>query len=225
MTREPYPQFRFEECVVAPENEAAYTAALRVAESPGRADSPLVICSDVGVGKTHLLHAIGNRVRSALPNLRVLAVTSERFITEVVHAIRHDAADALRAAYGAVDLLLLDGVQCLAGKPLSQGELCGILSALSARSRQVVVSSDGPPEQIPDVIDELRAALNAGRTVHIQPPSVETKAAILSRKARARGITLPEDAAYRIAAGGESNVRMLEHDLGPWAATGRESGW
>ncbi len=204
------PKYTFEEFVAGPSNKFAHAAAMKVTESPGRVYNPLFIYGGVGLGKTHLINAIGNRVIDTLPNFRVLYVPSEQFTNEVVAAIRHDKMGELKDKYRNVDLLLLDDVQFIANKTQTQEEFFHTFNALYEQQKQIVISSDRSPRDISDITDRLKSRFTMGLIADIQPPSIETKMAILYKKAEYQRISIPQDVAYWLGMKVRSNIRELE---------------
>ncbi|HEB75176.1 MAG TPA: chromosomal replication initiator protein DnaA [Nitrospirae bacterium] len=204
------PKYTFEEFIAGPSNQFAHAAAMKVTESPGKAYNPLFVYGGVGLGKTHLINAIGNRVIDTLPNFRVLYVPSEQFTNEVVAAIRHDKMGELKEKYRNVDLLLLDDVQFIANKTQTQEEFFHTFNALYEQQKQIVISSDRPPRDISDITDRLKSRFTMGLIADIQLPSVETKMAILFKKAEYQRIEIPQDVAYWLAVKVKSNIRELE---------------
>ncbi|NOY40062.1 MAG: chromosomal replication initiator protein DnaA [Nitrospirae bacterium] len=204
------PKYTFEEFIAGPSNQFAHAAAMKVTEAPGRAYNPLFIYGGVGLGKTHLINAIGNRVIDSMPNFRVLYVPSEQFTNEVVAAIRHDKMGELKDKYRNVDLLLLDDVQFIANKTQTQEEFFHTFNALYEQQKQIVISSDRSPRDISDITDRLKSRFTMGLIADIQLPSVETKMAILFKKAEYQRIQIPQDVAYWLAMKIKSNIRELE---------------
>lgn len=204
------PKYTFEEFIAGPSNQFAHAAAMKVTEAPGRAYNPLFIYGGVGLGKTHLINAIGNRVIDSMPNFRVLYVPSEQFTNEVVAAIRHDKMGELKDKYRNVDLLLLDDVQFIANKTQTQEEFFHTFNALYEQQKQIVISSDRSPRDISDITDRLKSRFTMGLIADIQLPSVETKMAILFKKAEYQRIRIPQDVAYWLAMKIKSNIRELE---------------
>ena len=204
------PKYIFQNFVVGESNKFASAAAEAVAANPGRAYNPLFIYGGVGLGKTHLISAVGNTVVDRLRNFRVLYVSAEQFTNEVVHAVRHGRTDELKAKYRNLDLLLLDDVQFLENKAATQEELFHTLNALYEGQRQIVISSDRPPKEIKNVTDRLRSRFNMGLIADIQSPEYETKLAIIHKKAEMERIQLPPDVEEFLAKKIKSNIRELE---------------
>ncbi len=204
------PKYTFERFVAGPSNQFAHAAALAVSESVGRRYNPLFIYGDVGLGKTHLLSAIGNRVVDRIPGISVLYVSSEQFTNEVVAAIRHQKTGELKEKYRNVDVLLLDDVQFIANKEQTQEEFFHTFNALYERQKQIVISSDRPPKEISAITDRLKSRFIMGLIADIQPPATEMKVAILYKKAEIENIKLPDEVAFYLASRIKSNIRELE---------------
>ncbi len=204
------PKYTFEHFVVGPSNQFAHAAALAVSESLGRTYNPLFIYGDVGLGKTHLINAIGNSVIDKLLSVSVLYVTSEQFTNEVVAAIRHEKMGELKEKYRNVDVLLLDDVQFIANKTQTQEEFFHTFNTLYEKQKQIVISSDRPPREIGAITDRLKSRFTMGLIADIQPPSVEMKMAILQKKAENENIIIPDEVLYYLASRIRSNVRELE---------------
>jgi chromosomal replication initiator protein len=206
------PKFTFETYVVGASNQFAHAAARSVASNPSRSYNPLFIYGGVGMGKTHLMHAIG-RALVFQSKLRVVYTSSERFTNEVVTGIRLDKMAQLRQRYRSADVLLIDDIQMLGNKERTQEEFFHTFNELHDHQKQIVISSDAPPKDIPGLVDRLRSRFEWGLMADILPPDLETKMAILDKKAEAHGITLPEDVRTFIASRTKSNVRELEGSL------------
>jgi chromosomal replication initiator protein len=204
------PKYTFESFVVGPSNQFAQAAARSVSEATGKTYNPLFIYGGVGLGKTHLISAVGHAVIDKNPNLTVLYVSSEQFTNEVVSAIRHDRMGEFKEKYRNLDVLLLDDIQFIANKTATQEEFFHTFNALYERQRQIVVSSDRPPKEITAVTDRLRSRFSMGLIADIQPPEIETKIAILLKKADRERITIPDEVAYYLASKIKSNIRELE---------------
>jgi chromosomal replication initiator protein len=204
------PKYTFENFVVGTSNQFAQAAAHSVSVAPGKTYNPLFLYGGVGLGKTHLIHAVGNAVIDRNPGLTVLYVSSEQFTNEVVSALRHDKMGEFKEKYRNVDVLLLDDIQFIANKTATQEEFFHTFNALYERQKQIVVSSDRPPKEITAVTDRLRSRFTMGLIADIQPPEIETKIAILLKKAATERINIPEDTAYYLASKVKSNVRELE---------------
>lgn len=207
------PRYTFDTFVVGPSNQFAHAAALRVAENPGFAYNPLFIYGGVGLGKTHLINAIGNYILDRNSELNVCYISSEQFTGEFVSAIRHEKMTEFRSKYRNVDVFLVDDIQFIAGKDSTQEEFFHTFNELYSKQKQIVVSSDRPPMEISDITDRLRSRFGMGLIADIQPPEIETRLAILYKKAEREGIKLPEDVAFFIASRVKSNVRELEGSL------------
>jgi chromosomal replication initiator protein len=204
------PKYTFQNFVIGPSNEFAHAAAKKVAEAPGRIYNPFFVYGGVGLGKTHLITAIGNAVIDKRPDIAVIYASAEQFTNEVVSAIRHEKMGDLKDRYRNVDLLLLDDIHFIANKTQTQEEFFHTFNAIYERQRQIVISSDRPPKEIGAVTDRLRSRFSMGLIADIQPPELETKVAILQKKAETEKIYVPEDVAYYLASTVKSNVRELE---------------
>lgn len=205
------PRYTFDNFVVGPSNQFAQASARAVAESPGKTYNPLFVYGGVGLGKTHLITAVGNRaVDATRGELNVLYVSAEQFTNEVVSAFRHGKTEELKAKYRGLDMILMDDVQFLENKTATQEELFHTLNELYARQKQIVLSSDRPPNEIKEVTDRLRSRFRMGLIADIQPPEVETKIAIIQKKAEAERLSLPEDVVYYMASKIKSNIRDIE---------------
>ena len=204
------PRFTFETYVVGPSNQLAHAAARAVAARPGQAYNPLYLYGWVGLGKTHLLHAIGHAITGANPDLRVLYLTAERLFVEFTAALRNGRTGAFRERLRSADVLLLDDVQFLAKKKATQEELFHTFNDLHERSRQIVFASDRPAREIPTLEERLRSRMEMGLTADLQPPDVETKIAILKSKAAFERLELADDIARFIATRIGHNIRKLE---------------
>jgi chromosomal replication initiator protein len=204
------PKFVFDTFVVGPSNQLARAAAGAVADAPGKAYNPLFIYGGVGLGKTHLLNAIGNAVIDKSPHLKMLYVPAEQFINEFVYSMRNNTMDEFKNKYRSLDMLLIDDIQFIAGKSGTQEELFHTFNALYDRHKQIVFSSDRPPKDIYPLTERLRSRFGMGLIADIQPPDIETKMAILGKKAELEGIKLPEDVIYFLSSRIKSNIRDLE---------------
>ena len=207
------PKYTFEKFVVGSCNQFANAAAKATAETPGTTYNPLFIYGGVGLGKTHLMHAIGHTIKARSPHMRVAYITSERFMNELINAIRFNKTPAFRDKYRSIDVLLMDDVQFMAGKERTQEEFFHTFNTLHNGQKQIVVSSDCPPREIPTLEERLHSRFEWGLIADLEPPDLETKVAILKRKADLDGIHLDDDIAIYIAGKVKSNVRELEGSL------------
>ena len=207
------PRYSFETFIVGPSNQFAHAASRAVAEAPARSYNPLFIYGGVGLGKTHLMHAIGHYVITHQRNCKLTYISSERFMNEMVNAIRYDRILDFRERYRSVDVLLVDDVQFLAGREGTQTEFFHTFNALYDSQKQIVISSDCPPHEIPQLEERLRSRFEWGLIADIQPPDLETKTAILKKKAETEGVPVPDNVAIYIASKIKSNIRELEGSL------------
>ena len=207
------PAFTFVSHVAGKSNQLARAAAQQVGENPGRAYNPLFIYGGVGLGKTHLMQAAGNAVVERVADARVVYVHSERFVADMVKALQHNEINNFKRYYRSLDMLLIDDIQFFAGKSHSQEEFFHTFNTLLDGQRQVIITSDRFPREISGVQERLISRFGSGLTVPIDPPELETRVAILIKKARAREVSLPEDDAFFIAEQIRSNVRELEGAL------------
>ncbi len=205
--------FTFDSLVPGRANQMARTAALHVAGEPGRMYNPLFIYGGVGLGKTHLIHAVGNALLKDRPNARVLYLHAETFISDVVKNYQRKTFDELKAKYHSLDLLLIDDVQFFAGKDRTQEEFFNAFEALLAKRAHIIMTSDTYPKGLPDIDERLTSRFDAGLTVAIEPPELEMRVAILIRKAESEGAPMPEDVAFFVAKNVRANVRELEGAL------------
>jgi chromosomal replication initiator protein len=194
-------------------NQMARTAALHVAGAPGRMYNPLFIYGGVGLGKTHLIHAVGNALLADKPNARILYLHAEQFITDVVKNYQRKTFDELKAKYHSLDLLLIDDVQFFAGKERTQEEFFNAFEALLAKQAHIIMTSDTYPKGLVDIDERLTSRFDAGLTVAIEPPELEMRVAILMRKSELEGTPMPEDVAFFVAKNVRANVRELEGAL------------
>jgi chromosomal replication initiator protein len=208
------PRYAFQAFIVGNGNELAHAAALSVTKQPGTLYNPLFIYGPVGLGKTHLLQAIGNHFLLEYPSdFKIRYISSERFIRDLISAIKTRTTERFKTTYRSVDVLLIDDVQFIAGKETTQEELFHTFNELSDRGAQIVFSSDRPPHAIPELEDRLRSRFEGGMIADIQPPDFETRVAILYAKARERDVKLSEEVAHAIAGAVERNIRELEGAL------------
>jgi chromosomal replication initiator protein len=204
------PKFTFEAFVVGASNQFAHAAARAVADSPGKAYNPLFIFGGVGLGKTHLMNAIGNNIVDKQPGVKMMYAPAEQFTNEFVYSMRNDRMDEFKAKYRGLDVLLIDDIQFIAGKSGTQEEMFHTFNALYDSHKQIVFSSDRPPKDISPITERLRSRFGMGLIADIQIPDVETKMAILGKKSEMEGIQLPEDVGFFLASRIKSNIRDLE---------------
>jgi chromosomal replication initiator protein len=206
-------RYTFDSFVVGSCNQFAHAAAKAVADMPARSYNPLFVYGGVGMGKTHLIHAIGHALLSRAPTMRIVYTTSERFMNQLITCIRTDRMPVFHQYYRSADVLLVDDVQILANKERTQEEFFHTFNELYDHQKQIVLSSDSPPRTISGLVDRLKSRFEWGLIVDVQPPDLETKMAILDKKAASEGIALPEDVRVFIATKTRSNVRELESAL------------
>ncbi len=220
------PRYTFDTFVVGSSNQFAQAASQAVAELPSKAYNPLFIYGGVGLGKTHLLHAVGHECARLFAGMRIVYISSERFTNELINAIRYDRTAEFRARYRTIDLLLIDDIQFISGKERTQEEFFHTFNDLYESRKQIILSSDCSPKDIPEIEERLRSRFEWGLIADIQPPDFETRVAILKKKAAVERVRLGDDVAFLIASRIKSNIRELEGSLTRMIAfcalTGRE---
>ncbi|MDP9263510.1 MAG: chromosomal replication initiator protein DnaA [Acidobacteriota bacterium] len=207
------PKYTFDAFVIGAANQFAHAAARAVAERPSKAYNPLFLYGGVGMGKTHLMQAIGHEVKKRQPQSAICYLTSEKFTNEVIHSLRYDKMASFRDRFRNVDVLLVDDIQFLRQKERTQEEFFHTFNALHDSLKQIVIASDRPPKELAEIEDRLRSRFEWGLIADIQPPDLETKVAILQKKAELERVPLPTDVALFIASNIRSNVRELEGAL------------
>jgi len=206
-------KYTYDSFVVGSCNQFAHAASLAVAEAPGRTYNPLYLYGGVGLGKTHLMHACGHAIKSRNQHLKLCYISSERFMNDLINAIRYDKTQSFREKYRSVDVLLIDDVQFMAGKERTQEEFFHTFNALYDQQKQIVISSDCPPREIPTLEERLHSRFEWGLIADIEPPDLETKIAIVKRKGDQMKVAIPDDVAMFIASRVKSNIRELEGSL------------
>ena len=217
-------RYRFDNFVLGKSNELGFAAASQIAQKPGEAYNPLLLYGSTGLGKTHLLHAIGNKIRENSPATKVLFLDSERFVSDMIKALRHGAIDNFKKHYRSAGALLIDDIQFFAGKKSSQEEFFHTFNALLDSKQQIVLTCDRYPKEVEGLEARLRSRFGWGLTVAIEPPDFETRVAILMNKAQEKGVQLKESVAFLVAKRLRSHVRDLEGALNTLIANARFSG-
>ncbi len=204
------PRYTFDAFVIGNGNQFARAAALAVAERPSRAYNPLFLYGGVGMGKTHLMHAIGHEVKRRQPSTNICYLSAEKFMNDMVNSLRTDRMSGFRDRYRSVDVLLIDDIQFIAQKERTQEEFFHTFNTLHENMKQIVIASDRPPKELAEIEDRLRSRFEWGLIADIQPPDLETKVAILQKKAESENMPLPTDVALFVASNIRTNVRELE---------------
>ena len=207
------PKYTFDSFVIGPSNRFAHAASMAVSDSPAKAYNPLFIYGGVGLGKTHLMHAIGQNALHKLPKAKVLYISSEEFTNQLISSIQNRSTQKFREKYRNVDILLIDDIQFIAGKESTQEEFFHTFNALYDAHKQIVVTSDRPPKEIQSLEERLISRFEWGLVTDIQPPDFETRMAIIKKKSEKETITLPEDVFYFLAEKVKTNIRELEGAL------------
>ncbi len=206
-------KYTFDSFVIGESNRFAHAACQAVADKPGTSYNPLFIYSGVGLGKTHLIHAIGHQILQNKPNAKIVYVSSEQFLNEFVEAIKTNKSHKFKSKYRSIDILLIDDIQFLSGKEGIQEEFFHTFNTLHGLGKQVVLTSDRPPKEIKTLEERLRSRFEGGLIADIQPPCVETRMAIIKKKAEKEGILIPDDVGFFIASKIKTNIRELEGAL------------
>jgi chromosomal replication initiator protein len=217
-------RYRFDNFVLGKSNELGFAAASQIAKKPGEAYNPLLLYGSTGLGKTHLLHAIGNMIREQRPSTKVLYLDSERFVSDMIKALRHGSIDNFKKHYRSAGALLIDDIQFFAGKKSSQEEFFHTFNTLLDSKQQIVLTCDRYPKEVVGLEARLRSRFGWGLTVAIEPPDFETRVAILMNKAQEKGVTLEEPVAFLVAKRLRSHVRDLEGALNTLIANARFTG-